>query len=224
MITRLLTLFIITSLHAQEQKTTSLRFTTIQELSSPDLHLIFATKTSPITISSRNLSLPVTLPTGTPIYLCSAIPTEFNPQEISKVSLTKFTLKPTAKEFIALLTPTQNNKLKTTLIKSNKFPWGSRLVFNLSSKPISISCANSKLNLKSKTSGILKPTNAKNGDFIPVIGLYGDQKKTRRFLSSRWIQDSKSRSIIFIYDKNKKKAPTFHGVEDTKIPTPEDAP
>ncbi len=197
-----------------------LRFASVMPLKRELLFLVGQGMTEKLKITSRGLSARIEVKRGATYHLCSRAPEEATPEALKAVSLASFEIGASSFEAILLILGEGEESANVALIDASRdrFPWGSRLVINSYSSAVKFHVAGKSTVVKAKELKLLPIPKADLGDFILVKGFYNKQGRERKFLSSRWIHDLNSRSLIFVYQRGSSSAPVFHGIEDTRQP------
>lgn len=215
-----------TTISAQEQqKKVSLRVASVTKLPQEKYYLI-ASEGPPVEvdISSWQLSKAIPVTRGKKYYLTTQLPDAEKGEGPAAHAICSFTPSVSAKEIIGILFRQKKNAANRVWqlhqIKGDEanFKAGQRKVFNLSRFPVQIRFAGKIVKIPPRKSNDINIPNALNGQFIPVHGVFSSDasdKNWRRFLSSRWVANKHTRSIIFVYPQKSTKSLTYHGLDDS---------
>ncbi|MCP5537452.1 MAG: hypothetical protein H7A51_14615 [Akkermansiaceae bacterium] len=178
-----------------------------------------AVKTA-VSISDWNISPPVRLATDIPCKL---------PNESGEGNLASFRLLPGPREQLVVLTPAAKDAAGeytvTVLdISPAKFMGGERYAINLSLLPVVVRFGDTNTRIESGAIGKIKTPRGKDGDFLPVHAAFYNDKRSKLFMSSRWVRDSRARTLLFIYPDADKKSLSWHGLEVPPLAEKEDVP
>ena len=205
--------------HDKKEVNVQLQLASVSKLKQTEFFLI-AKEEEPIsvTLSSWQLSPKYTVKAGKAYRLVSSI--------TDQTPMSSFRLSGGSKKVIGLLFKQK---------KSNSTPWriqqldasaanfkaGQRKVFNLSRVPIKIKYAGKVVLIKPREQKNLAIPKSLKGEYIPVVGVFlanKEKKKWRKFLSSRWVANKHTRSIMFVYAEPSTKSLIYHGLEDSIEP------
>ena len=101
---------------------------------------------------------------------------------------------------------------------SDKIGRGEMLWFNLTAKPIAGKVGSRDLRLGAMSTALVKEPATGNGDY--PIELYfrveGDER-THPLIEGQWRHDPRTRSIVFVYDEGKRRAPRVMSFSDFRM-------
>lgn len=220
----LISMFVPNMIQAQARQhgaVMKVHLVSIQDLSHEKFILVAGKQQQEVEISSSRISQGIKVPVNTPCLL-RRVGAEYS----VKPPFARFTLKPGQKhQLVVLLPPSEKSSegCRVTIlnIDPNVFRGGERYAINLSSFPVIIKLgmnANTSLAPR-KTTKIVEPS-GKNGDFLRVAGVFKNAGHWKPFMSSRWIRDGESRSLIFIYANARTKSLAWNGMR-VPFPAPE---
>lgn len=131
----------------------------------------------------------------------------------------RFTLNQGQKhQLVVLLPPTSKtsgeHRVTILNIDPHVFRGGERYTVNLTQFPVVIKLGNDAGTPlgPGKITKIIEPA-GKNGDFLPVVGVFKFQDHWKPFMTSRWIRDRDSRSLVFIYADARTKSLAWNGMK-----------
>lgn len=205
-------------LEGRQERKVPLRLLAVVELAQPDLLLLHGEEQSEVRVTSLGFSPRVELE-GAPVMLCRAAPATPDAAGLAAVKLVDIVLPPDAEDPIGLLLPGPDgmpDRVQVLDLHGEEFPWGSRLLWNFSDHPLQIRFGTEITEIAPQSSARIRLPRSEEGEFVQVEGLYlTGENRPRRFLSSRWVNDSLTRSLIFVYPDGERL--TFHGVEETRL-------
>ena len=221
LIFRLLPIFLLTlGAHAQSVGDSGkkaggarVRFVSLQKLPQSKYEILQLEKKTAVEISDWNISQPIRLAAEVPSKLLSGA---------EDTALASFKLPPEKADLLAVLMADpqdQSGKYKVTLLNVSpaEFRGGERYAINLSAFPILIRFGSTNTKIEPGTIGKIETPRGKDGDFLPVHAVFRQGEKDKLFMSSRWVRDSRARTLLFIYPDSGRKSLSWHGLD---VPAP----
>jgi hypothetical protein len=219
----LLVLFLAPFLHAQErERTCRTLFLNGSEQYAGDYYLFDGLRSQKIELPRLNLS-PVykVRPGNTKIWLLAApvgkveeIP-EGTPSGVVPVEFSDFYL---------LIIRDPSNKtlpLRMQAVNANyeRIRLGEMLWFNLTPKHLAGKIGNTSLRLQPTASAIIKEPARENVSYpVEIYFRVPNDERNHPLIESQWQHDPRSRSIVFVYDEGKRRAPRISSFSDFRIP------
>ncbi len=111
--------------------------------------------------------------------------------------------------------------LRMQVVNANydKIGRGEMLWFNLTSKHLAGNIGRSSLELPAKKSALVKaPALGRGGYPIEIYFRVPNDERTHPLIESQWRHDPRSRSIVFVFDEGKRRAPRIQAFSDFRMP------
>ena len=130
----------------------------------------------------------------------------------------------TALDFYLLIARDPANKvlpLRMQLVNANydRIGRGEMLWFNLTPKYLVGKIGKSSLKLPPKKSVLVKaPARERGGYPIEIYFRVPNDDRTHPLIESQWRHDPRSRSIVFVFDEGKRRAPRIQSFSDFRMP------
>lgn len=127
-------------------------------------------------------------------------------------------------DFYLLIARDPTNKtlpLRMQVVNANhsRFGRGDMLWFNLTPKYVFGKIGKRDIKLLSKKSLIVKePIRGKGSYLVELYFHVSGDKRTHPLTESKWRHDPRSRSIVFIFDEGKRRAPKIQSFSDFRMP------
>jgi hypothetical protein len=95
---------------------------------------------------------------------------------------------------------------------------GDMLWFNLTPKHLVGKIGRSSLNLPAKKSSLVKEPARERGNYpVEIYFRVPGDDRTHPLIESQWRHDPRSRSIVFVYDEGKRRAPRVQSFSDFRM-------
>jgi hypothetical protein len=126
-------------------------------------------------------------------------------------------------DFYLLISHDPANKLlplRMQLVNANQdhIGRGEMLWINLTPKHLAGKIGRSTLNLPPMKSALVKEPALKAGDYpVEIYFRVPDDERTHPLIESRWSHDPRSRSIVFVFDEGKRRAPRIRSFSDFRM-------
>ena len=200
----------------------AVRFVSTERLTQPRFHLVTAKgeELGSLAIASWDFSDEVEVPAGVTVYLCGERPVSI--ETIPTVAMASFRCKQGQEEAYGVIIPgaahagkkEAGNAHTCHLIDANRasFRGGDKMVFNLSRFHVAFHFDKTQTRISSGKGARFGAPGAPDGTLLPVTGKFLKGKEWRTFLDSRWMADSRFRSLIFVYDNQRGTYPKLHSI------------
>ncbi len=219
----LLLLFLTTFLKAQERKHTCRTvFLNGPEQAESDCYLFDGVTSQKIELPRLNLS-PVykVRPGNIKIWLLAAPIGKI--EEIPEAAPSG-TVPVEVSDFYLLIIRDPSNKalpLRMQIVNANydKIRLGEMLWFNLTPKQLAGKIGNASLKLPPNQSAITNEPARDNVSYpVEIYFRVPNDDRTHPLIESQWRHDPRSRSIVFVYDEGKRRAPRISSFSDFRMP------
>jgi hypothetical protein len=96
---------------------------------------------------------------------------------------------------------------------------GEMLWFNLTPKHLAGKIGNASLKLPPAASAIIKEPARESVNYpVEIYFKVPNDERTHPLIESQWRHDPRSRSIVFVYDEGKRRAPRISSFSDFRMP------
>jgi len=219
----LLVLFLTPFLNAQEREhTCRTLFLNGPEQAESDYYLFDGIRSQKIELPRLNLS-PVykVRPGNVKIWLLAAPVAKL--EEIPE-GAPSGTVSAEISDFYLLIIRDPSNKalpLRMQIVNANydRIRLGEMLWFNLTAKHLAGKIGQTSLKLPPNQSAIVKAPARENVSYpVEIYFRVPNDDRTHPLIESQWRHDPRSRSIVFVYDEGKRRAPKISSFSDFRIP------
>lgn len=196
------------------------RFVSLSKMPDPEYEVLHGEVKTAVSISHWNISPAVELPSGVPCKLL---------RKAGGENLADFRLLAGKKNQLAVIIPAaqdRTSRFKVVMldVAPTKLRGGERYAINISALPVVVRFGNTRTRIEAGAIGKIKAPRGKDGDFVPVRAVFYNGQKKKLFMSSRWVRDSRARTLLFIYPDAGKKSLSWHGLEVPPPAAQEDTP
>ena len=111
--------------------------------------------------------------------------------------------------------------LRMQLVNANhdRIGRGEMLWFNLTAKYLVGEIGRSSLTLPPRKSALVKEPARESGGYpVEIYFRVPDDERTHPLIESQWRHDPRSRSIVFVFDEGKRRAPRIQAFSDFRMP------
>lgn len=110
-------------------------------------------------------------------------------------------------------------RLQVINASADRIGRGEMLWFNLTPKAIAGKVGSETLQLGAKKSVLVKePARDRGGYSVELYFRVPDDDRTHPLIESQWRHDPRTRSIVFVYDEGKRRAPRIMAFSDFRMP------
>lgn len=110
-------------------------------------------------------------------------------------------------------------KMQVVNANSDRIGRGEMLWFNLTAKHLAGTIGRSSLKLPTKKSVVVKEPARKRGNYpVEIYFRVPDDDRTHPLIESQWQHDPRTRSIVFVFDEGKRRAPRIMSFADFRMP------
>jgi hypothetical protein len=130
--------------------------------------------------------------------------------------------------YLLIITDPENRVLpmRMEVVNANydKIRLGEMLWINLTPKHLAGTVGKAPLNLAANSSALLKAPASSHEDYpVEIYFRVTNDDRTHPLIESQWRHDPRSRSVVFVYDEGRRRAPRVMSFSDFRIPEQEEA-